>query len=300
MDLVTPLIAAQSSRARLLSLALDIKQGLGTEQLLQLAEDPDMQAARDHILVAAKNRATQEAAGESTTVERDLTALYRKHGTGALEHLQSLQKSDEITPANLLRDVVAVGQSVIDRIAVLPKGEDEISDWLLTLLRHRLHSRGVEVGDQARGGLSASKRGAGERDAVLRHQGRIVGIFEALRMNTRNKKVLTSHLDKLPGYDVVGAPGLYVVVYFQGTKFAAWVAKYMTMVEQHTLPGWKLHVPRTDYPLDNLGVAQRVLRFAYDTPRGEQVVFHVLLDLGPARAERATPSKAASPRKKRG
>jgi hypothetical protein len=202
MSLVTPLSAAQGVRDRLLSLALHTEQGLNTEQLLQLAESPHMRTARDVILVAAENQATRDAAAENMAIEEALALLYRQHGTGALEYLQRLREPAGITPESLLQDLVAVGLSVIDRKAILPDNEDAISDWLLELLRHRLDSRGVAVGDQARGGLSASHRGPGERDAVLRHQGRIVGIFEALRMKACDKRAITSHLNKLPSYDV--------------------------------------------------------------------------------------------------
>jgi hypothetical protein len=285
---------AQWSRDRFLSLALHPEQGLSTEQLLRIADSPEMKEARDAILVAAKHRATLDATGESNAIEKALTSLYRQRGTGALEYLRSLRGPASVTPDSLLQDLVAVSQSLIDRFAVLPESEDEISDWLLEMLRHRLTDRGVAVGDQARGGLSASQRGAGERDAVLRHQGRIIGVFEALRMRTCDKNAITSHLNKIPNYDLVGAPGIFVAAYFQGPTFDTWVAKYTTTVEQHTIAGWKLRSPRTDYVLENLGMAQRVLRLVYDTPRGEQVVFHLLLDLGSAYVKRDSPSKTTS------
>jgi hypothetical protein len=219
-------------------------------------------------------------------------SLYRQHGTGTLEHLRSLRDPAAVTPENLLKDLVAVGQEVIDRIAVLPEKEDEISDWLLALLRHRLHDRGVEVGDQSRGGFSASKKGAGERDTVLRHQGRIVGIFEALRLIACDSEKIASHLNKLPGYNLVGAPGLFVAVYYQGTNFDTWAARYKAAVEQHILGDWKRRDQQTHYSLNNLGAAQRVLRLVYDTPRGPQVIFHVLLDLGTPSAKRDSQPKA--------
>ncbi len=279
MRLVTPLKSARWARGRLLSIALHPEQGLSTEELLQLADNPHMRAARDTILVYASNRATREAASSNSAIGESLYTLYRKHGTATLEHLRQQRKPVEVTSENLLQDLVAVGQAVIDRTAVLPESEDEISDWLLELLRQRLHSRGVEVGDQSRGGLSASKRGAGERDAVLRHQGRYVGFFEALRMGYCNKTAIKSHLDKIPGYNLAGAPGIFVVVYFQGNSFDSWSTRYTATVESHLLPQWELRKPRAAYPVDNLGASQRVLRFAYDTPHGEQVAFHVLLDL---------------------
>lgn len=288
--LVTPLAAAQGARDHLLSLALHPEQGLSTEQLRLLADDPSMKAVKDAILVAVDYRATREVARESTGIEAALTKLYRQHGTGALEHLRRSREPAAVTPENLLHDLVAVGQSLIEQSAVLPETEDAISDWLLGMLRHRLDARGVEVGDQARGGLSASKRGAGERDAVLRHQGRIVGVFEAFRMSSCASKTITSHLDKLPGYNLVGA-GLYVAVYYQGSSFDDWVAKYKAVIEKHPIQGWKARNQRTDYTIDDLGVAQRVLRLAYDTQSGEQVIFHVLLDLGRIRGKRGSSQK---------
>jgi hypothetical protein len=286
MSLVTPLRSAQWARDRLLSLALHPEQGLSTEQLVELASNPHMKIARDTILVYANSRAAQEVASSNVVIEENLSALYRKHGTSTLEHLRQLREPAEVTSESLLRDLVAAGESVIDLTAVLPEGEDEISDLLLGMLRSRLDSRGVEVGDQSRGGLSASKRGAGERDAVLRHQGRRVGLFEALRMDYCNRTAITSHLDKIPGYNLVGAPAIFVVVYYQGNSFDSWAAAYAVIVEEHSLSHWKLRKPRTAYTTEDLGASQRVFRFAYDTPQGEQVAFHVLLDLGSSRAKR--------------
>lgn len=296
MSVVTPLKSARWAQGRLLSIALHPEQGLSPKQLLQLADNPYMKTAKDTILVYANSRASQEAARDSVAIEESLAYLYRQHGTHTLEHLQQQREPAKVSPENLLLDLVAVGQEVIDRTAVLPEGEDEISDWLLGLLRQRLQGRGVEVGDQSRGGLSASKRGAGERDAMLRYQGRHVGFFEALRMDHCNRTTIRSHLDKMPGYNLVGAAGVYVAVYYQGDSFDSWTATYTATVEGHSIPQWKLRKPRAPYVIYNLAASQRVLRFAYDTPQGEQVVFHVLLNLRASRAKQ-TPRPVSSTRK---
>lgn len=279
---------AQRSRDRLLSRALDPALGVTVADLRQLADNPHLAAVRDLILTTVERRTAIEAAEAPCPSAERLLTLYRERGTAALQELERRRAKDAtspITAEGLLGDVVAIGQSLLERKVMLPEEEDKINDWLLDLLRHRLHYRRVEVGDQARGGMSAGKGkatargGVGERDGVLRHQGKTIGVFEAFRQPGLDASVIKKHLDKLPGYNPTGAP-LFVAAYYQGRHFGRFARDYVARVEAHPLGQWRRRNQPSDYPVDHQGAALRVLRFVYDTGRGEQVVFHVLLDLG--------------------
>lgn len=105
--------------------------------------------------------------------------------------------------------------------------EDKINDWICSLLNHRMNFLSWNIKDQTRGGISASKRGVGERDLIVydKYDNRIF-LFEAFRLFSCNKSYIKNHMDKLDGYNAEGANCMIVMVYVWNNDFTKLCQNY--------------------------------------------------------------------------
>ncbi|UUY08995.1 hypothetical protein LRS11_02890 [Pseudomonas sp. J452] len=98
--------------------------------------------------------------------------------------------------------------------------EDMINDWLVSILRHRLNYLKWTVADQSRAGKSASGKGVGEGDGwIFDGDSNRVSLLEAFRVQGLNTTVINEHLNKVAGYNSVGASPIIVVVYVASPDF---------------------------------------------------------------------------------
>ncbi|MEG6586515.1 hypothetical protein [Dendrosporobacter sp. 1207_IL3150] len=64
------------------------------------------------------------------------------------------------------------------------------------------------------GTITAQKRaGMGENDLIIKYDDQIISLVEAVRLETVNKKVIFSHVNKLFGYDIHNCKVMYALVY---------------------------------------------------------------------------------------
>ncbi len=147
--------------------------------------------------------------------------------TGVNVHkLLGLYRIDSPEPNNnpmysldkILNDLIEVGSRILER-KFQKKIEDLVNDDIVDLLR----TKGHNVADQTRSGISGSGKGAGELDIMIRmNNGIPVTIIECFRLESCGPKnaVVAEHLIKLLSkYDTHELKRKFIVVFGEAERF---------------------------------------------------------------------------------
>lgn len=139
----------------------------------------------------------------------------------------------------LIKTLLSVLREFLLRINLIQKArliEDELSDFVLSLLR--MHFRfpwslapRFDIGDQSRGGSSETKKGAGERDGVIRFGTMDIAIFEALVLDSLDTSEIKKHVEKaVLNYNPTRVECIYILVYFRGIEWSDFWEKYKNFI----------------------------------------------------------------------
>lgn len=87
--------------------------------------------------------------------------------------------------------------------------ENQINDYM----RDSLGNRGAyDIADQSRYGVSQSQLEAGEVDLLFKKNSKATGLCEGLRLNSLNRRYISSHIDKVIGpYNPNGLPSFLLM-----------------------------------------------------------------------------------------
>lgn len=96
-----------------------------------------------------------------------------------------------------------------------------------TYVRDLLDSKGYEVRDQTRHGLSPVGKDAGEIDISIFKNGNSCLLIEALNLSCLNKKYIDMHLDKIFDYDVLGNENNIILNYVTVVNFKKFISNYI-------------------------------------------------------------------------
>lgn len=118
----------------------------------------------------------------------------------------------------ILNDLIEVGSRILER-KFQKKIEDLVNDDIVDLLR----TKGHNVADQTRSGISAGGKGAGELDIMIRmNNGIPVTIIECFRLESCGSKnvVVAQHLTKLLSqYDTHELKRKFIIVFGEAERF---------------------------------------------------------------------------------
>lgn len=196
----------------------------------------------------------------------------------------------ELLGEYLLSQHIEAARALTDRKEAVRQINDEnkYNDLFVSLLRARLAFLGWHVSDQSRGGKSrtdgrgGSSAGVGERDWAIHDRSGQLAITEAYRLDSVDQRTIREHLGKLEGYNPIGTNPTFVVVYVETDNFIAFAQRYQSFIESSVQPNGPTGVVAeyqcTLQPAP--GAAIKTLRVTCTTPRGRNIVFHVLVHLG--------------------
>ncbi|MBC5833654.1 GTP-binding protein [Flavobacterium sp. F372] len=211
--------------------------------------------------------------------------------TGVNVHkLLGLYKIDSQEPDNnpmysldkILNDLIEVGSRILER-KFQKKIEDLVNDDIVDLLR----TKGHNISDQTRSGLSGSGKGAGELDIMIRmNNGIPITIIECFRLESCGSKnsVVAEHLTKLLSkYDTHELKRKFIVVFGEAERFDNLWTNYIQYIkdlnsnndygEKYPLSGFSVRDDLHSFANMKVGISR------HDN-NGESVeVVHVMLNM---------------------
>ncbi|HHC4810985.1 hypothetical protein [Klebsiella michiganensis] len=118
--------------------------------------------------------------------------------------------------------------------------EDLINDWFTSLVDMRMAEARIGFHDQKRTGSSASGKSPGESDGLITNsKNRRIAIFEAFRLFSLDKTVISDHLNKIVGYDAEALSPVFMVAYCDVPDFIALTTGYYTFISETDYAGYK-------------------------------------------------------------
>ncbi|UVD98964.1 hypothetical protein [Pectobacterium parvum] len=118
--------------------------------------------------------------------------------------------------------------------------EDLINDWFASLVDMRMAEARIGFRDQKRTGSSESGKSPGESDGLITDsKNRRIAIFEAFRLSSLNKKVITEHLNKVSGYDAEALSPVFMVAYCDAKDFSTLTTGYHSLISRTDYTGYK-------------------------------------------------------------
>ena len=97
-------------------------------------------------------------------------------------------------------------------------------------LRDILGAMGIDVRDQTRTGLSATKKSAGQADLVVYKGGVPNSFLEALNLSGMNSSYIKEHIQRIFEYDQIGLPVNYLICYVKVKDFLCFLKKYTEQI----------------------------------------------------------------------
>ena len=104
--------------------------------------------------------------------------------------------------------------------------EDERNNYIYDILSAAGRYKGIHIEGQAQQGKSESGKQAGELDIIVKYKENPGSIVEAMNLKSVLKKRISSHIEKLFGYDTAGNPVNYVISYVNVKNFEKFWIKY--------------------------------------------------------------------------
>jgi internalin A len=157
----------------------------------------------------------------------------------------------------ILNDLIEVSSRILER-KFQKKIEDLVNDDIVDLLR----TKGHNIADQTRSGVSGSGRGSGELDIMIRRNNGIpVTIIECFRLESCGPKnaVVAEHLIKLLSkYDTHELKRKFIVVFGEAERFDnLWISysEYIKNINTNNIYGDK-------YPLSGFSILNDMYNFS--------------------------------------
>ncbi len=184
----------------------------------------------------------------------------------------------------LLKCHIDIAREILERVGTVRflNDENKYNDVFSSILRNRLCFLNWSVGDQSRGGLSAtgemsSHGGVGERDWIVKdNEGNTILIAEALRLSSSDyKEKLKTHVKKTTRYDQIGLEYFFIVAYYEGDDFDEFVKQY----KKH-MGTIEITIGKLDYVETMEKESQRflkVLKFIYESDGNCRSDYHIIL-----------------------
>ena len=138
----------------------------------------------------------------------------------------------------LFDEIVGALSSLCGNIAYNSSSpEDMMNDYVRDIL-----GRGLQVRDQTRQGISGNSRSAergkaGELDIQIRNNGRPIGIFEGLRLESVNSQYIYDHIRKATiNYNPQGVKEIFIVAYVQRQtkEFGGFWKRFVDCVKKYS------------------------------------------------------------------
>lgn len=158
--------------------------------------------------------------------------------------------------------------------------EDLINDWFISLLSNRLNYLHWHVGDQTRSGKSGSGKSVGEVDGWIYDQdGNRVSIIEAFKLTSLNSTTITSHINKISGYNPIGAAPILIIAYCDVGNFEKLCSDYELLLKDLTYVGFDNPKPSHQFITERKKIGSRIFSEIRTSSENDLVFYHLLLDL---------------------
>ena len=157
------------------------------------------------------------------------------------------------TAKNVLNDLVQIGERVCwNALFNAESSENSINDYF----RDMFFAKGyLEVKDQSRHGVSASGKDAAEVDILLTKDGKEIGIFEGMKLNSINADYIDRHINKsITNYNALGT-ATFIVAYVNSANFEAFWERYSEHILHYDFP---LQIKENFSPLVHPNAATRM------------------------------------------
>lgn len=166
-----------------------------------------------------------------------------------------MKKGERINNNNvsILQDLLSACVKLQANSIYYKSSENERNDYIRDLLKMAKY----DVLDQARRGVSAAGKCAGELDILIEEDGLPITIIEALNLDCLDTQYLDGHLDKIYNYDTVGNMFNIVLSYVSVSDFSSFCKNYYKHIKEH----------RYRYPLISADDNFRVEGFSYSDIR---------------------------------
>jgi hypothetical protein len=261
-----------------------------------------LRAARAQIQrgTALAGRALATSADDSTT--RIKAALYDLWQMDPSRQSAVLWEGPGALDAMVISYVRAAAASVVALVpmmkdVVLDSCEDDLTALVEAILTARLDFVGWSVADQSKGGFTG-RGNPGERDLVLRKDGAILAVLEAVVCNRPathewTKKELASHFQKLLGYSTCR---LFFHITYSYVEDPGMVLVELRRVAESEAPTGFAYVRCEELPLTDSRPTGCVA--TYQSGLGEVKVVFLLLNMAQhAQRDAAKVAAANNPRK---
>ena len=259
-------------------------------------------AARSHIASGAPFLSAPDVSVYEDLVENVASAIARFRTMNPADQARVLQRQADPFEALLVDYVRAAADAVVSLVPMM-KGvqidaiEDDLTAFIQHLLAARIQFLGWSVGDQSKGGFSASGN-PGERDLLITWGSSVLAIIEAVicaKPLTQDamKADLESHFQKLLGY---GNPRVFFHLTYAYIEDKAGLMRSLeTSADMASPPGFT-YLGREPIPHDDSRPPGFVARYSADF--GEVKVVFLVLNLGQQRQLQAAKTAAATKARK--
>ncbi len=183
------------------------------------------------ISILKENRSVVEKAMSKALKPSESGFLLREVTYLTTENARILPSANEVrltadiaTARSVLADIISIGSRLCTNISFMGNSsENSLNDYL----RDMLHSSGYsEVRDQARHGVSASGKDAGEVDLVIAKEGQECAIIEGLKLSSVASSYIDSHIHKvISSYNPLGTPA-FVIAYVHSCVYESFWERY--------------------------------------------------------------------------
>ena len=263
---------------------------------------PVLTAARSHIASGAPFLSAPDVSVYEDLVGNVASAIARFRTINPADQARVLQRQADPFEALLVDYVRAAADAVVSLVSMMKfiqidATEDDLTAIIQHLLAARIQFLGWSVGDQSKGGFSASGN-PGERDLLITWGSSVLAIIEAVicaKPLTQDamKADLESHFQKLLGY---GNPRVFFHLTYAYIEGKAGLMRFLeTPAEMANPPGFT-YLGREPIPHDDSRPPGFVVRYSADFG-GVKVVF-LVLNLGQQRQLQAAKTAAATKARK--
>lgn len=191
---------------------------------------------------------------------------YTRH----VEKLQSKQLDDDTRIIEVLISLCLMTQEV-QRICT--GSENDINDYI----RNLLSTKGLNVSDQTRRGLSATGISSGSIDILIKNNEDLPRIIiEALILNNCETKKISEHINKIFNYDSNGLKNNVVLSYCRAENYVNLIDKYKKFVSSNDFV-----YPQTNIrDISNEKYSEiRVIKSQYVRSSMSRNLYHILLNI---------------------
>jgi len=218
--------------------------GISEKQFATLCE-----SAKQQSLIGFNNAIARQAEQWSTLDDQ----LYESIEVSKKEKIHRQADANAEAFAKALRSTPFLFDEIVGALAALcgnptynaSSSENSMNDYVRDILGH-----GLQVRDQTRQGISGSSRSAergqaGELDIQIRNNGKPIGIYEGLRLDSVCARDIYEHITKATiNYNPQGVKEIFVVAYVRGqsTGFGDFWKRFITCVKEYQAPAQEYQI----------------------------------------------------------